>query len=62
MDFWIFCSNSKKEESEVKVSVAQLCLILCDPVDCSPPGSSLSVEFSRHSLDSRVEMSEDSGV
>ena len=23
--------------------VAQLCLILCDPIDCSPPGSSLSM-------------------
>ena len=27
-------------------SVAQLCLTLCDPIDCSPPGS-LSMEFSR---------------
>ena len=25
----------------------QSCLTLCDPMDCSPPGSSLSVEFSR---------------
>ena len=25
---------------KVKVLVAQLCLTLCDPVDCSPPGSS----------------------
>ena len=25
---------------EVKVLVAQLCLTLCDPMDCSPPGSS----------------------
>ena len=23
------------------VSVAQLCLILCDPMDCNPPGSSI---------------------
>ena len=23
------------------MSVAQLCLALCDPVDCSPPGSSV---------------------
>ena len=29
----------------VKVLVAQLCLTLCDPMDCSPPG--FSVEFSR---------------
>ena len=29
-------------EAEVKWSeVAQLCLTLCDPVDCSPPGSSI---------------------
>ena len=25
----------------VKMLVAQLCLILCDPMDCSPPGSSV---------------------
>ena len=24
---------------KVKSEVAQLCLTLCDPVDCSPPGS-----------------------
>ena len=29
------CGNS-----EVKVLVAQSCLTLCDPMDCSPPGSS----------------------
>ena len=28
-------------ESEVKVLVAQSCLTLCDPMDCSPPGSSV---------------------
>ena len=26
---------------KVKVLVAQSCLILCDPIDCSPPGSSV---------------------
>ena len=31
----------RKSESEVKVLVAQLCLILCDPMDCSPPGFSV---------------------
>ena len=30
-----------KEESDVKLSVAQSCLILCDPMDYSPPGSSV---------------------
>ena len=34
------------EEVKKKVLVAQLCLTLCDPMDCSPPGS-LSMEFSR---------------
>ena len=29
------------ENCEVKVLVAQLCLILCDPVDSSPLGSSV---------------------
>ena len=28
-------------ESERESAVAQLCLTLCDPVDCSPPGSSV---------------------
>ena len=25
----------------MKVKVAQSCLIVCDPMDCSPPGSSV---------------------
>ena len=33
------CTHLEK----VKVLVAQLCLTLCDPVDCSPPGSSVHV-------------------
>ena len=28
-------------KSEVKLLVVQSCLTLCDPVDCSPPGSSV---------------------
>ena len=28
--------------SAVLCLVAQLCLTLCDPMDCSPPGSSVS--------------------
>ena len=31
--------SRKKSESETEV--AQSCLTLCDPVDCSPPGSSI---------------------
>ena len=30
---------------KVKMLVAQSCLILCDPMDCSPPGSSVHVDF-----------------
>ena len=26
----------------LKVKVTQSCLILCDPLDCSPPGSSVN--------------------
>ena len=33
-------------KSEVKVLVTQLCLTLCDPIDCSPQVP-LSMEFSR---------------
>ena len=29
------------KESESESEVAQLCLTLCDPMDCSPPGSSV---------------------
>ena len=29
------------------VKSLQLCATLCDPMDCSPPGSSLSMGFSR---------------
>ena len=29
------------------MKVVQSCLTLCEPMDCSPPGSSLSMEFSR---------------
>ena len=32
---------------KVKVSVTQLCLTLCNTMDCSSPRSSLSMEFSR---------------
>ena len=31
----------------VHVELLQSCLTLCDPMDCSPPGSSLSMGFSR---------------
>ena len=33
--------------ASVKVLHAQSCLILCDPMDCNPPGPSLSMDFSR---------------
>ena len=29
------------EKKKVKVLVTQLCPTLCDPMDCSPPGSSV---------------------
>ena len=29
------------DSSKVRVKVSQPCLILCDPMDCSPPGSSV---------------------
>ena len=32
---------------KVKVLVTQSCLTLCNPIDCSPQGSSLSMGFSR---------------
>ena len=38
--FLIFAA-SMWGKSEMKVLVAQLCPTLCDPMDCSPPGSSV---------------------
>ena len=29
------------KNGKVKLLVTQLCLILCDPINCSPPGSSV---------------------
>ena len=39
--------NKCVNESEVKVLVTSSCLSLCDPMHCSPPGSHLSMGFSR---------------
>ena len=45
-NFWIL-EWTLEENSTVTVCVcvlvAQLCLTLCDPMDCSPPGSSVHV-------------------
>ena len=35
------CRTQKSSSGWVKVSVTQLSLTLCDPMDCSPPGSSV---------------------
>ena len=52
---------------EVLMLVAQSCLILCDPMDCSPPGSSVhrilqarilkwvAISFSRESSNPGIE-------
>ena len=37
----IYHINTKQKKASVKVLVAQLCPTLCDPMDCSPPGSSV---------------------
>ena len=34
-------TNSPLSLLIMKVLVTQLCLTLCDPMDCSPPGSSI---------------------
>ena len=40
--FRIICSSSVKNVmGNLIVLVAQLCLTLCDPMDCSSPGSSV---------------------
>ena len=40
---WYSCSHF--ESFPEKVSVSQLCLTLCDPAGCSPPGSSVHGTF-----------------
>ena len=40
-------TESKLLLRDVLVLVAQSCLTLCDPMDCSLPGSMGSMEFSR---------------
>ena len=37
--------EAQEGESEVKVLVAHTCLTLWDPMDCSPPGSSVHGDF-----------------
>ena len=42
---WVSCMQADALPSELigkhKVKVTQLCLTLCDPMNCSPPGSSI---------------------
>ena len=43
---WVVCrrfrsSCTAQSGEKVKVLVVQSCLVLCDPMDCSPPGSSV---------------------
>ena len=38
---WILYHWATREALKVKVLVTQLCLTLCSPMDCSPPGSSV---------------------
>ena len=40
-----------KATMQVKVLVGQLCLTLCDPMDCSPPGSSVQAILQVRILD-----------
>ena len=37
----IFICEYEREREKVKVLVAHSCLTLCDPIECSPPGSSI---------------------
>ena len=48
----LFAWSFSLKSSEVKSSeVAQSCLTLCDPVDCSPPGSSVHEIFQARILE-----------
>ena len=39
-DYPVWTASYTDSENEVQVLVAQTCLILCNPMDCSPPDSS----------------------
>ena len=43
LEIWTVTCKSMKSESESEV--AQSCLTLCDPMDCSLPGSSVNGIF-----------------
>ena len=45
------CFSYQKESESVKVLVAQLCLTLCNPMDCSLPGSSVHGIFQARILE-----------
>ena len=47
--FKIYIIHTKKERKERKV--AQSCLTLCDPMDCSPPGASIHGIFQARVLE-----------
>ena len=38
---WVWWGAGRRVEIKVKVLVTQSCFSLCDPMDCSPPGSSV---------------------
>ena len=38
----LHCLHCSKKTESVKVLVTQSCPTLCDPMDCSPPGSSVN--------------------
>ena len=51
----VYCHSAyltyMQSESESESEVAQLCPTLCDPVDCSPPGSSVHGIFQARILE-----------
>ena len=50
-DYWTVCEDFYKESYLVKVLVAQSCPLLWDPMDCSPPGSSVHGIFQARILE-----------
>ena len=54
----IYFKHDLKNKVEVYINlcmlVTQSCLTLCNPMDCSPPGSSVHEEFSRQEFWSGV--------
>ena len=48
---WFLCCSRKKKKKKSESKIAQLCLTLCNPMNCSLPGSSMHGIFQTRVLE-----------